>query len=317
MRQTLHIFKKDARHLRWEIALALLVLAAFAYSDARRDWSANDPVGLSNILKLFPLLAWFIQIARVIQAEAPPGDKQFWLTRPYSWKSLLAAKIVFLLMFIALPLTIADAAIVTAQGFPIREHIAGLIWMQILWGVQFVLPVAALAAIASSLRSIVFWAVAFVAATAGLSSYAQGMFSPWGPLEWIRNSMNTSFTAAVCLAILIWQYARRRTFAARTVFGCLAVLGSLAPFLPLSAELSPQEPSSLTVAADPLRRPKTRSESQQGTVEADFPLQIAGVPKGLTARTDSSQVRIESAGGRTLWRSDPVSNSDRFVLTRE
>src|SRR5579872_1708348 len=101
MRQALHIFKKDTRHLRWEIAISLALLAVFAFTEALPD---RKPSSHSEGLTLLPALAWFFLITRVIQSEALTGDKQFWVTRPYSWKSLLAAKIFFLLAFITLPL---------------------------------------------------------------------------------------------------------------------------------------------------------------------------------------------------------------------
>jgi len=36
MRQVLHIFKKDVRHLWFEIAVAMTVVAAFTFTGARR-----------------------------------------------------------------------------------------------------------------------------------------------------------------------------------------------------------------------------------------------------------------------------------------
>jgi hypothetical protein len=315
MRQTLHIFKKDARHLRWEIALVLLLMAGFAFSDARLDGSAGGHEPWNRILKLLVMLAWFILIARAIQSEALAGDKQFWLTRPYSWKSLLAAKILFLLVFITLPLMIADSVIVTVQGFSVSQHLPGLIWMQALWWTQFVLPIAVLAAITSGLTTTVFWAVVIIAA--GLSSATQDLADPLGSLEWIYNSIYLSVAPAAVVGILVWQYARRRTVSARIVFGCSMALGSLAPLLPLSAALSLREPASLTVGVDPRLRPATRTGAWPDTAEVDFPLRIAGVPQGLTLRTDFTQVRIESSGERKVWLSNPTSNSDHAFVREE
>ena len=38
------------------------------------------------------------------------GDRQFWITRPYRWQSLLGAKVRFVLVFLNLPMTVADPA---------------------------------------------------------------------------------------------------------------------------------------------------------------------------------------------------------------
>jgi hypothetical protein len=43
MRQALHIFKKDVRHLWIEIAVTLLVVAAFTFTGARRALWLTDP----------------------------------------------------------------------------------------------------------------------------------------------------------------------------------------------------------------------------------------------------------------------------------
>ena len=43
----------------------------------------------------------------VVQQERVPGDRQYWLTRPYDWRCLLAAKNAFLLIFLAPPLIAA------------------------------------------------------------------------------------------------------------------------------------------------------------------------------------------------------------------
>jgi hypothetical protein len=308
MRQTLHIFKKDARGLRWEIALVLLLVAAFTFSDARAYLTVGHDQW-SRILKLLVLLAWFLLIARVIQSEALPGNKQFWLTRPYSWKSLLAAKILFLFVFITLPLTIVDSVIVTALGFPVLAHVSGLIWMQLLWWTQFIVPVAVLASITSGLATMVFWAVVIVAA--GSTNLTQDLADPLGSLEWIGNTIYLTLTTAAIIAILVWQYGRRRTVDARIVFGCTMALSTLAPILPLSGVLPLREPASLTVGLDPQLPPVTTGAGLvAGTVQILFPLQVAGVPEGLTARTDFAQVRIEKADGGTFFRSSlqyPVS----------
>jgi hypothetical protein len=314
MRQTLHIFKKDARGLRWEIALVLLLVAAFTLSDARSHFTLGHDQW-SRILKLLVLLAWFILIARVIQSEALPGDKQFWLTRPYSWRSLLASKILFLFVFITLPMTIANSVIVTAQGFPILAHLPGLIWMQLLWWTQFIVPVAVLASITSGLATMVFWAVVIVAA--GSTNLTQDLADPLGSLEWIGNSIYLTLTAAAIIFILVWQYGRRKTVDARIVFGCTMALSTLAPILPLSGVLPLREPSSLTISLDPHLPPVTAGAGLvTGMVQILFPLQIAGVPEGLTARTDSAQVRIEKADGDTIFRSSlqyPVSGRLRYA----
>src|SRR5713101_1744578 len=75
MRQALHIFKKDVRHLWFEIAVVISVVAAFTFTGARRALWLADPVtnritAWTLVMILLPL-AWWTLIARVI------------MTRPY------------------------------------------------------------------------------------------------------------------------------------------------------------------------------------------------------------------------------------------
>src|SRR5256885_7745806 len=149
MRQALHIFKKDVRHLWFEIAVAITVVGAFTFTGARRalwlvDPATNRTAAWTLVMILLPL-AWWTLIARVIHDEALPGDSQFWITRPYSWKSLLGAKALFILAFINLPMLIADVVILRAYGLrPLGAELPGLLWSQVLLAIVFVLPIAAL-----------------------------------------------------------------------------------------------------------------------------------------------------------------------------
>jgi hypothetical protein len=163
MRQALHIFTKDVRRLRWEILVALALVAAFVDSEVSRDQRAGIADTLFNSTALLPL-AWIYLIVRVVHAEALPGHKQFWLTRPYSWKSLLAAKALFVLVFVTLPMMIADAVIVAVEGFRVGAHLGGLIWEQLLWWLLFIMPTAALAAVTTGLVEFVSWLLLLIGA---------------------------------------------------------------------------------------------------------------------------------------------------------
>jgi hypothetical protein len=98
MRQAIHIFKKDVRYLWREIVIMLFVVAALIFIEVRhalrwQDLAMAEAMAWNMAKYLFPLAAWIL-IARLIHAEALPSDRQFWRTRPYAWKSLLAASLV-------------------------------------------------------------------------------------------------------------------------------------------------------------------------------------------------------------------------------
>src|SRR5262245_52958172 len=134
MFQSLHIVQKDVRYLWRELALFVVLVILFGW----QDFVWTEP--------LLELTAIYL-IARVFHAEAIPGDTQFWITRPYSWKSLLAAKMLFVLVFINTPLAIARIFLLDRQGFPIVSNLPALLWSQLLIILAVCLPIAALASL--------------------------------------------------------------------------------------------------------------------------------------------------------------------------
>src|SRR5437879_9752102 len=131
MRHTLHIFKKDSRHLWKEILVVTTMIAAFAYlgSPRRPVLTAYAlPIDrLDAIYRLLLPLAWWYLIAAVVHGEPISCDRQFWLTRPYRRGSLLAAKVLFVLVFLNLPMLLADCVILAAHGFNDCSYLHGLI----------------------------------------------------------------------------------------------------------------------------------------------------------------------------------------------
>jgi hypothetical protein len=248
MRQTLHIFKKDVRHLRWEIGLALLLTAAFASSDiADNQRLAN---GGDQILKSLLPLSWLYLIGRVIQSEALPGNKQFWLTRPYSRKSLFAAKVLFLLTFITLPMMVSDSVILGMAGFSPAGHLSGLLWEQVLRWMVLIAPAMAVAAIttgtAEQAGSLLLGLAFFFCVTR-----LERGFTDWGVREWIRSSIAVSFAGAGVAGIVVLQYFWGKTVSARIAAAGLVGLGSLIAFLPPIAERPIDAAPSLRVTLDP------------------------------------------------------------------
>ena len=132
MPQALHIFWKDVRYLWKEITLVLLLCTLFA-----RGYSAW-------IEPLLIVAAGYL-IARLIHAEAIPGDRQFWVTRPYRWKSLLMAKLLFIVAFINLPICAAQLSMLISAGFSVASNLGGLVGSQVLLLLFVSLPIAALA----------------------------------------------------------------------------------------------------------------------------------------------------------------------------
>ena len=165
---------------------------------------------------MLPIAGWVL-IARLIHAEALPGTRQFWLTRPYSRGSLLAAKMLFLLIFINLPKLVADAMIVHRFRYSLSAALPGLLWSQVLLFGLFVLPLAALAALTSSTAQLVFSTLFLVLVLIFGSGFA------FGPMNWVVGFLHRRLTSTRrrChrhVAILATQnrlgsFCRRRSMA--------------------------------------------------------------------------------------------------------
>jgi hypothetical protein len=182
MRQALHIFKKDVRYLRYELTLVTLFTLAFAVMHFH---AAHN--GLFSDTWL-PEVCLFIGLAtligRLILAEPIPGDRQFWITRPYRWKSLLAAKLLFILAFLNLPIFLAQVVILMADGFPIVSNLPGLLWSQVLLLV-FALPFVAFATL-SSIKPFQLILFAMLAGFWGLGTVQAG--GPVAGTAWVGAS---------------------------------------------------------------------------------------------------------------------------------
>ena len=100
MQQILHIFKKDVRRHWPEILISLTLLGLYAKIMTRP--TDYDPMMTPNYIPwaeisadtLAPLMIifWIFLTIRVVQSERLVGDTQWWITKPYEWWKLLAAK---------------------------------------------------------------------------------------------------------------------------------------------------------------------------------------------------------------------------------
>jgi hypothetical protein len=128
VRQVWHIFKKDARRLRWEVAATLGLLAWVAHLDRwRSDWTPGFAEGWLNVL--LPL-AWCYLVGLAVLQDPVVGDREFWLALPCRWRSMMGAKALFVLCFIHLPYLLAQAGILAARGFSPVTYFPLLLWKQ-------------------------------------------------------------------------------------------------------------------------------------------------------------------------------------------
>ncbi len=206
IQQALHIFRKDARQFRFEAATLLALLALMTLAGAQ-PWSevergSTEPAEMFSVLAA--LAAWFL-VGRVMHAEALPGDRHFWLTRPYQRGSLIAAKAIFIAAFVNLPLFVAQTIILAADGL-LGGSIAGLLWNQVLVTLVAILPAVALASLT---RNMVQYGLASILAGALFAITLDGAFAP-NPFQWVRYSIAVLGVAALTIAVVAIQYLRRK-----------------------------------------------------------------------------------------------------------
>ena len=316
MRQALHILRKDLRGHWYEIAITIVVTAVFAYTGAMqaaiwRSGAQSRGIAWDLVLLVLPL-TWWALIARVIHAEALPGDRQFWLTRPYRRGSLLGAKTLLILLCVNVPMLLASAVIVSAYGFSISTTLPGLAWREVLLTAVFILPIAALSAITTGLvqLALALSAVAVAVLFWGLAAPGLSLRGFWFPLEWIRAYYGITVAGMVAVAILIWQYMRRRTGATRSlaVAGIVLVAAGVATIswpaaFRIQSAFSKQrlDEHVINVRFAEQRKWATSIAAETDHVRLNVPLIVEGVPADMSAKPEGLTASFVAPDGST-WK---------------
>jgi hypothetical protein len=330
MGQAIHIFKKDVRHLRFEIAIAITVAGLFAFIETKHALWPADAVNSKTLTSYLALLllpvAWWMLIGRVIHDEALPGNRQFWITRPYSWRSLLGAKLLFILAFVNLPMLIAQMLIVHAYGFSIGAEFVGLLWSQVLLTIVFVLPILAISALTDGFVQLIAGILTpcVIALTLfGLSVNFKPQFMLFGIAggfsnghDWVRSYLIYLIITVAASAILLWQYSSRRTTVGRC-FAAAAWILVLMVFYSISwkaairidtALIRSQVDLSSTRLISDLGADKPPVGFRQGGdyVGVRVPLQVTGLPAGTRTRIENLSMSFQVPDG-TTWYADGFS----------
>jgi hypothetical protein len=259
-------------------------------------------------------MAWWYLASLAVYGEPLPGDRQFWVTRPYRWTSLLGAKLLFIVAFVSFPLLLADCFILTLQGFHPWANPGGLLWHEVAVFVVLLLPMIAVACITTSFARVVLVGLAtiisIVVLETVLSPYGNTMigFSVEG--EWIGGSLLCLVLLSTALAIMILQYRARRTWVSRTIFvAAVLLLLCSGRFLPWDITFALQsrlvksriDTSSITaVFSRGSGPPPTVSPARQDAVRVSLPVRLYGVPAGTTAAVDAMWADLTLPNGNPL-----------------
>lgn len=328
MKQTLHLFRKDLRQFWLETLMAVFVVFGAAFTD-RYLW-INDPNDvmpfawrvthdplrlLAYAFVILMPVSWWLLIERIVHAEALIGDKQFWITRPIDWKSLLSAKLLFIFVFLYLPFAIAQWIEISRAGFPILSNLPGLLFLFILITGILVVPMLTLAVLTRNFTRSLFSLLGLILAVAAIA-YAANKFAPNN----VSAPFSDRFSIPVLLVVagfaIVIQYARRMASLARAVLLPLPiVIALIAIFMPNASIVESAYPRPAHFVIDPVHLSPAsgaivRRGSDDGILELVFPMNADGVASNHAVLIENILGIIEDAS----WNSDWQAVYNRNIL---
>jgi hypothetical protein len=335
LKQVRLIFWKDVRHLWPELTLYAVLLVVYAVA-APQVWLGKNPnqflAMFVTLLKVLMAVSWLVLIERTVHADNLVGEEQFWITRPYRWQSLLAAKLLFVAVCVTIPFVVMQWAMLLEAGLNPFTARAGMALCLLRFVSNVWLPLLVAASVTENLAMMFTFIAAMMVAWAGLltfimSSTDMRMSPPYSLAVFLV------LFGGLMVAILIYQYARRRTIHSR-----LAIVAFLTLFLlmifgfdrggfgaPVKALIRAHY-----AATDSLRLVfgeavpyEERGESRQvprDQVEVKLPIQIEGLQRDAKLRETNIAVEVEGGGTRYAppWQSATVSeHAVGFVMPKD
>jgi hypothetical protein len=233
MSQIIHIFKKDLKRFSWEIVLSILLLVLYAWCQPVL-WRPIDRLSydggtvtalryaLASMLGILLVLGWMAVLVRVIYEESLTGDRQFWVTRPYRWQSLLVAKILFVFIVIHLPLFVAQLCLIAAAGFVPFQHVSRVLSLNLTLAV-LLLPLATLAVVTGGKRQMTRAIIVVLIFLVAWVWVAQSFFFvfdvryPGFGRTGTGQRLGWAVMVGVAIVVIVRQYALRKTAQARWI----------------------------------------------------------------------------------------------------
>ncbi len=316
MNQVAHIFAKDVRRHWPEIAILLAAMAVwvwvtpYTWGWMRANFSAGGEalalVGrmfLAGLSAVLISLMWWVLTSRLVQGENLVGDTQWWVTKPYEWESLLAAKALFLAAFVAAPMLIADWVLLAEANLHPVEHLLGL-GLRILMLACFVLlPLAALAAVTSTFARMTLTVIGVFLAL-GIDAAVLGGVERSRAASRLGLAM-VPVVLGVMVGAVVFQYARRRTWVTRgwllAALGLMVAGGYLA-YSPALVALEYPQRGSAPMQIELEAPPSAAVRTEENRVSLPLPVSITGLQPGYGTQLNAVRVTAETAQGR-VWRS--------------
>jgi hypothetical protein len=313
--QSLHIFRKDLRHLWPELSVYALLLVAFALV-VPQTWpgaafSNTLLQTFATLLKVLIPISWLVLITRVVHEECLVGEEQFWITRPYHWGSLLGAKCIFIVTGLILPFVVMQWSLLFQAGINPFVSISGMMLCLLKFCLIVWLPFTLVAALTSTL-SAAFMSLAGVAVIwAGLLTFlfpsTGTRMSPPFVLEIF------AFTFAILqIGTLIYQFSTRRTVRSRIAAAAILFLFLIllygfvgthfgAPVRVLIRNhypVSSDQALRLVFVPGPLPYEERNEDIQvpRGFVEVKLPIHLEGLDPNYKLRDTNTSFVIDTPG---------------------
>jgi hypothetical protein len=315
MREALVIFRKDVKHL-WPVGITVSALVVLhGWFDLRMEQSYLKTINgrVYNAEPFLLFLAWWCLAGMLVQQERTAGDRQYWLTRPISRISLLAAKALSLVIFISMPSFLSQTVVLILTGFSPAHYLGALLWNQMLLFLYF--PAAA--AVAAVTRNFRQYAITSLATGAILlfllifSANEEG--GQWGGFDWVRDGAVSLVFLSAMAAVLAVMYTSRRTLVARLIGG----IGLFVFLLLMVANFGWRQAFAVTAALagspdEAARRIQVTFDASAGSavpqpesvrhaVRVAIPVRVAGIPPGRQLMSERVSIAIRTPGA-TTWK---------------
>jgi hypothetical protein len=324
-----HIFRKDARRLWWALAPAFAMLLWFGHVDR---WRGDQMAGSAeSLLAVLTPVLWVLITGLLVLEDRVIGDREFWLTLPCGWRTMLAAKALFLVAFINAPCFLVQGAILWARGFPPYLYLPQLMWKQ----AQIAMLIVSAMALALLVRNMAQYLLAAVLAAVAVT-FVQSLglqssltlvtvrrYTLYG--DWLRTMLALAPALAVAAALIVFQYARRRAGVARAAgVAALLVSAAIYSWLPQTASaewrcaLNPATGAApVSIGLSPAPVVWTPAEvwrweamyQPRGGVSINVPLVVSGNPVGPLSSVNDTKLDMRLPDGTVFgWSSSSFEN---------
>ncbi len=296
MSQALHILIKDIRGLRWELTVTVAVTLGMALLQLY----APNPALQAARERSQPLavVAWVLLVVQLVQADALVGTEHDWRTRPIRRRDLVLAKVLFVALFIWVPMVVGDVMVLMGNGFAPLDYVPGLLWKSFWLSLVILLPAAAMGAITRTVPQALLAAVGAAIAVVVSVGVVYSMQTPWGGVDWVRGGWMGLAGSGVAAGVLALQYAKHRTTAARVLVtggtGLVVLTTCLMPWtlgFGVQQLFAKQRMDGITVV------PRLGDKSAS-SVRPRLSITALGLPDGYRAQVVRGRVTIDVDGER-------------------